>query len=199
MNRRALVALELVFALIAAALGALSWTILFLLPVVAPPLILAPLALVKPTLLDRRWLRWPLHACSALCAIVAALFIGPLLLDTRSPEEHQLPDDYSGWVVIAYERPNGARAARANGGRLFRIPTSGLLATQDSVNTGWARGRSLPRYTYLSGATATIQRPSRGTFASGTCKFTFDQYWVGAGAIDAVNEPDFTSLCPPSP
>ncbi len=199
MNVRALLVLEILVALITVGAGVLSWTILLLTPVVFPPLVLAPLALIKPALLARPWVKWPLHACSVLCVILSTSFIVGVAGNQRAPEEHHLPAEYTGWVVIAYEQPNGAVAARQRGGPLYRIPASGLLATQDSPNRGWARGSNTPKYMYPSGADAEIQRPIRGTFASGDCKFTFDRYWVGSGPVSDRSEPALSAFCGSNP
>lgn len=71
---------------------------------------------------------------SALLAF--ALFI---LFSKRQARYYYIPDGYSGWVTIKYEKENAPALKEVDGVWELRIPPSGVLETSSELSSGWAR------------------------------------------------------------
>jgi hypothetical protein len=53
-----------------------------------------------------------------------------------APEIHLIPDGYVGLVTIAFRAANGTTPRREGAARLYEIPTTGILLTQEEPNVG---------------------------------------------------------------
>lgn len=76
--------------------------------------------------------------------IAALFFLGLALLTLsacteppkREPETYLIGEGYSGPVYVVFGVTKGEPAADENGSRIYRIPDSGILLTQMSLNEG---------------------------------------------------------------
>ena len=55
------------------------------------------------------------------------------------PRHYILPEDFSGWVTVKYEKPGVPPFPRENGNLIIEIPESGILETNDQLSTGWGK------------------------------------------------------------
>jgi hypothetical protein len=78
----------------------------------------------------------------ALCAAVLASCCTGL----AEPEMHLIPKGYTGNVFIIYAMDGGEPAAHEGIFRMYRIPSSGVLATRGDLRHGW----TWSRYFYMS-------------------------------------------------
>ena len=53
-----------------------------------------------------------------------------------APEIHLIPDGYVGLVTIAFRAANGTAPRREGEARVYEIPTTGILLTQEEPNVG---------------------------------------------------------------
>jgi len=144
--------------------------------------------------------RWFLLAIGCLAAVVWWQRSG-----RAEREIHLIAAGYTGRVWILHNVPIGAPIAHENGARVYRIPNSGILRSQDDENVGWAEP---PLYFYVSADS--LRRPLRsfdysqvkdttptvsedGVFvaygANGemsdqrlTCRLSYDSYSIGTKA-----------------
>lgn len=85
-----------------------------------------------------------LGQCILLCFVVASCVDNA---PDREPETIIIPDGYIGAFYILFNVTDGVDA-RANGvGRIYEIPSTGVLFTQSSENLGWIDSGEL-RYFY---------------------------------------------------
>ena len=57
-----------------------------------------------------------------------------------------IPDRYEGVVTIIYDVKDGAAKEFENGKQVFRIPSSGVLKTQLSLDTTWVNSDDINYY-----------------------------------------------------
>jgi hypothetical protein len=71
--------------------------------------------------------------------IISIVLICFLLLgcDRAEQEVIVIPKDYTGYVLIIYNHPNGAAPVYENGKRIYNIPANGILKTKFSPNPDW--------------------------------------------------------------
>lgn len=67
-------------------------------------------------------------------ALICFLLLG---CDRAEQEVIIIPKDYTGYVLIIYNQPNGTDPIHENGKRLYAIPANGILKTKFSPNPGW--------------------------------------------------------------
>lgn len=92
-----------------------------------------------------------------LSHISMSLFLGLSLLTLsacaeppqREPESYLIKEGYSGPVYVVFGVTKGEPAAHEDGSRIYRIPDSGILLTQMSLNEGRISSDDL-RFFYVS-------------------------------------------------
>lgn len=57
----------------------------------------------------------------------------------RTPKHYYIPEGYSGWVTIKYEKPDAPALPVEDGTQILRIPRSGILETSSELDEGWSR------------------------------------------------------------
>jgi hypothetical protein len=137
----------------------------------------------------------------------ASVLVGVLLTllacgeQVAEPEIHLIPDGYMGDVFIIHDDPKGQPAAREGLSRVYRIPATGILRSQTSMNFGWGRSRYF--YVTPSGERRLIEgfwpssihdtpqnradrsfgiffpRTGRMSSFDRPCEVRFEQYYVG--------------------
>jgi hypothetical protein len=67
------------------------------------------------------------------------LFAGYVFFTHRSPRHYYIPEGFSGWVTIKFEKSGAPALPEKDGAVEFHIPESGLLETSSKLVTGWSR------------------------------------------------------------
>jgi hypothetical protein len=57
----------------------------------------------------------------------------------RSPQHYFIPEGYSGWVTVRFEKPGAPALPVKDGAVEYHIPPSGILETSTRLETGWSR------------------------------------------------------------
>jgi hypothetical protein len=81
---------------------------------------------------------------AATCVAITLFLFG--CGEIAEPEIHLIADGYMGDVFIIHDVPDGEPLERKGLSRVYRIPRSGILRSQSSMNFGWGK----PRYYYIS-------------------------------------------------
>lgn len=72
-------------------------------------------------------------------ASAVLLFAGYVFFTYRAPRKFFIPQSYSGWVTIKFEKPNAPALSEKDGFLEFHIPQNGILETSSRLKTGWGR------------------------------------------------------------
>lgn len=141
------------------------------------------------------------------------LFVAAILMiqGRAEAEVHLIPAGYTGSVTIAFRAANGRPAAREADARLYEIPASGVLVTQEDLNVGsspaWRffvvsstgeRTRVTQIWTSTvpdtpenrANTSIEVFYPRRGRLQRGalSCDVEYDQYFVGTRAQALAND-----------
>jgi uncharacterized protein DUF6843 len=101
----------------------------------------------------------------------------------RVPCVYEVPEGFSGWVLIEHDKPGCPAVAIEGGKRIYRIPSSGRLCVRDSIEYNkFAKDEY-----YFVGAARTpiaVAYPGhegliRGEGVGGPGGHTFDHFFVG--------------------
>ncbi len=60
---------------------------------------------------------------------------------TRTPVSYELPNGYSGWVTIRFEKPGAPPLEFADGRYKIKISENGFAETSSGIEDGWAEDR----------------------------------------------------------
>jgi hypothetical protein len=74
-----------------------------------------------------------------LLAIISGIAITCYELSLRTPSVYELPDGFTGWVLIEFEKTNYPPVPKQNGKLIFKIGKDGRLFTSSKLEQGWAR------------------------------------------------------------
>jgi hypothetical protein len=72
---------------------------------------------------------------AALAVICTLVFVG--CVKNRTSCVYELPDGFTGWVLIEYERPDAPPVPKKDGKLVFHIGPNGRMATSSKLETGW--------------------------------------------------------------
>ncbi len=183
LRTRTLIVTELLIAALSLAAGVVTWWLLLLAPTILIAVVLSVRGLVWPSALHSRVVCWLLHLASAVNGlfVVAAVFV--YFAHGSVPERHIVHDDFTGWVLIVHDIPNGDAVPQRDGALVYQIPKSGILVTRENGNLGWYAPETHQVLT-RSGLPLDIRRPQGGSYSGGHCKFKYRRYWIGPGDID---------------
>ena len=74
---------------------------------------------------------------SGLSAV--AVFALYVFVMNRPPRQYYIPQNFSGWVTIKYEKPNAPALEEKNGYLQVIIPENGIVETSSKLESGWSR------------------------------------------------------------
>ncbi len=77
-----------------------------------------------------------LLVCGGSALLAFALYI---LFTKRQARYYYIPEGYTGWVTVKYEKEGQPPLKEVDGTWELRIPASGVLETSSSLGSGWAR------------------------------------------------------------
>jgi hypothetical protein len=80
--------------------------------------------------------RAPASSVGALTALLCCALAA--CSDRRPPSQYIFPDDFEGWVWIAYEDPAGDPLPLVDGREVVEIPVCGVRRTSSRLEGGWA-------------------------------------------------------------
>ena len=84
----------------------------------------------------KRFFNRMLLVCGGSALVAFAIFI---LASKRQARHYFIPDGYSGWVTIEYEKEGAPALGEGDGVLELRIPSNGILETSSPLSSGWAR------------------------------------------------------------
>lgn len=74
---------------------------------------------------------------SGLSAVL--LFAGYVWFMNRQPRHYYIPEGFSGWVTIRYEKPDAPALEEKDGVLMIWVPENGIVETSSKLVNGWAR------------------------------------------------------------
>ena len=102
-------------------------------------------------------------------ASAVLLFAGYVFFTYRSPRKFFVPEGFSGWVTVRFEKPNAAPLPEKDGATEFHIPANGILETSSKLQTGWSRDDF-----YYEGLNGTQEIPKSVDCGDDHCRFVHD-------------------------
>jgi hypothetical protein len=76
---------------------------------------------------------------SLMFLCIACTFVASKCKERRTPEVYEIPSTFRGEVEIEFERPECPPLEIRETKRIFKVPTSGMVCTSSSMQTGWSR------------------------------------------------------------
>jgi hypothetical protein len=67
------------------------------------------------------------------------MFFGYVWFTHRPARHFYLPEGYSGWVTVRFEKPGATELPIADGAQQLHIPESGIMETSSKLHTGWSK------------------------------------------------------------
>lgn len=67
------------------------------------------------------------------------LFAAYLFFTHRASQHYYIPEGFSGWVTVKFEKQGTPPLAERDGVVEYHIPASGILETSSKLQTGWSR------------------------------------------------------------
>jgi hypothetical protein len=122
----------------------------------------------------------------ALLTSLALIFAVSGCEKARTACVYEIPEGYTGWVLIEFGRTNCQPLAERDGKRVFEIGHDGRFCTSSALESGWAKdayfyvGRSRTAIpSTVSGGGGLIWGGSTGITQTGSVERTYESFFVG--------------------
>ena len=102
--------------------------------------------------------------CSAV--LTFALFI---FFSKRAAQHYFIPEGFSGWVTVRFEKPGMPELPKNDGATEYHIPATGILETSSKLASGWSRDAF-----FREGPSGIQSIPKQVDFEGKSCRWVHD-------------------------